>query len=473
LGFIMDSTVRRLIQDMSASHNLPAQQQLTGQGTDHHLMRELNRHLILNCVREAGPLARVQIAQSTHLSRTTVSNIIDMLLQEGFVREGDLLDAAPAGGRRAMLVHFNADAGYVLGVDVGRTHLAMLLTNLEARIVARRAGPFDMSHGPEVCLPQLIAELRAFVAAAGLSWSSIVGIGLGIPGPLDAQQHTLISPPGMPNWDNVNVWQAIQHTFNIPLYLDNDANMGALSESRCGTGAGSDYVVYVKVGTGIGAGLIFNNRIYRGHGGSAGELGHITLDENGPLCYCGNRGCLETLAGAHAIAEDARQGTSLAAAQLTDEALSRPTLAEHAEVDITDVIQAAQNGDAASQAALVRAGERLGVAIAGLINLFNPSHIIIGGGVARAGELLLDPLRRAAASRCLPAAWQGTSILPGQLDDTAVALGAASLVNDAAFGVSTVWAGQGENSPTPKQVPTFYRSRALARDQVEPGSAAR
>lgn len=469
----MDSTVRRLIQDMSAVHNTQANQQLTGQGADHRLLRELNRLLILNCVREAGPLARVQIAQQTNLSRTTVSNIIDTLLQEGFVREGDLLDAAPAGGRRAMLVHFNADAGHILGVDVGRTHLAMLITNLEAEIVARRSGPFEMEQGPEVCLPQLIAELRAFVEDSGIPWDHIVGIGLGIPGPLDMQQHKLSSPPGMPSWDNVDVWQAIRQAFNVPLYLDNDANMGALSESRCGAAIGSNYLAYVKVGTGIGAGLIFNDRIYRGQGGSAGELGHVTLDENGPLCYCGNRGCLETLAGAHAIVEDARRGLSLASRQQAGEVLSPPALAARNNIDITDVIQAAQSSDAASLAALERAGERLGVAIAGLINLFNPSHVIIGGGVARAGELLLDPLRRAASSRSLPAAWKGTHILSGQLDDTAVALGAASLVIDAAFGVSTVWASQSENSVTPKNVQTFYRSRALARDQVEPGPATR
>lgn len=470
----MDSTVRRLIQDMSAAHHTMTSQQLTGQGADHRLLRELNRLLILNCVREAGPLARVQIAQQTNLSRTTVSNIIDTLLQEGFVREGNLLNAAPAGGRRAMLVHFNADAGHILGVDVGRTHLAMLITNLEAKIVARHSGPFDMERGPEVCLPELIGELRSFVEASGIFWDHIVGIGLGIPGPLDMQQHKLSSPPGMPSWDNVDVWQAIHQAFNVPLYLDNDANMGALSESRCGAGTGGDYLAYVKVGTGIGAGMIFNGRIYRGHGGSAGELGHVTLDENGPLCYCGNRGCLETLAGAHAIVEDARRGLSLIAARQSGEVPPLPALAERDEVDITDVIQAAQAGDAASLAALERAGERLGVAIAGLINLFNPSHIIIGGGVARAGELLLAPLRRAASSRSLPAAWKGTNILSGLLDDSAVALGAASLVIDAAFGVSTVWASQDESSATaPRNVQTFYRSRALARDQAQSSPGAR
>ncbi len=467
----MDFTVQRLIQDMSAASPAGSKQQVVGQGADQHLLREINRLRVLNCVREAGPLARVRIAEYTNLSRTTVSNIIDSLLQEGFVREGDLLNAAPAGGRRAMPVHFNADAGHILGMDVGRTHLAMLLTNLEADIVARYTGPFEMKHGPEICLPRLIASVRAFVADSGIPWEHIAGIGLGIPGPLDTQQHKLSNPPGMPEWDGVDVWQAMRQAFNVPIYLDNDANMGVLSESRYGAGVDSDYLAYVKVGTGIGVGLIFNNRIYRGHGGSAGELGHVTLDEDGPLCYCANRGGLETLAGAEAIVEDARRGLSLLAGEPGRGTV--PALAEHENTDISDVVQAARHGDAASIAALARAGELLGVALAGLINLFNPSHIIIGGGVARADELLLASLRRAASSRSLPAAWQGTRIVFGQLNDTAVALGAASLVIDAAFGVSTIRTSQGENSRLPKNVQTFYRSRASARSQDTSGPATR
>jgi glucokinase-like ROK family protein len=456
----VDSTVQQLIQDMYAAHG-------SAQGADQRVVRGFNRLLVLNYVREYGPLPRVQIAQETGLSRTTVSNIIDTLLQEGFVREGDLLDAAPVGGRRAMLVHFNADAGRILGLDVGRTHLAMILTDLQADILARTSGPFEMALGPEVCLPQLIREVRAFVESAGVPWSRIVGIGVGIPGPLDARQHTLSAPPGMPGWDGVDVWQALHQEFHVPLYLDNDANMGALSECRYGAGMGSDYLAYVKVGTGIGAGLIFNGRIFRGHGGSAGELGHMTIDENGSLCSCGNRGCLETLAGAQAIVDDARQGLSLR--RTVSASMEQTALAGRKELDISEVIHAAQHGDPASRAALEHAGERIGVALAGLINLFNPACIIVGGGVARAGELLLDPLRRAASTRSLPAAWQGTRILPGLLDDTAVALGAALLVIDAAFGVATVWAGQSENSSAPKSVQTFYRSRISARSQPMPG----
>lgn len=468
----MDYTVRRLVRDMYSYDDHTRNKQLKTQGADHHLIREFNRLLVLNCVREYGPIARVKIAQRTGLSRTTVSSIIDALLQEGFVREGDLLSAAPAGGRRAIPVHFNADAGRIIGIDVGRSHLTMLITNLAAEVIAQRSGPFDTERGPEVCLPLLIAEVHAFVEASGVPWNHVVGMGLGIPGPLDSELHRLSAPPGMPGWDGIDVWQTLQQEFNVPLYLDNDANMGALSESRYGAGRGSAYLAYVKIGTGIGAGLIMNGRIYRGNTGSAGELGHVTIDEDGPLCNCGNHGCLETLAAVRAIVKDACQGLSLARIRALEDghpgAAKPSVLAGRAEVDIADVIQAAQNGDLASLAALERAGERIGVALAGLINLFNPSSIVIGGGVARAGELLLAPIRRAASASSLPAAWKGTRILLGELDNSAVALGAVSLVIDAAFGVPTVLARQGESIETTSNVLTYYRSRRTPPGEVIP-----
>ncbi len=428
------------------------------QGADYRFVRELNRLLVLNCVREHGPLARVRIAQRTGLSRTTVSNIMDDLLREGFVREGELLDAAPAGGRRAMLVHFNADIGRIIGIDVGRTHLAFLITDLAANVIAQWSGLFTMQDGPEKCLAYLISRLRTFVAYAGVSWEQVIGIGLGIPGPLDAHLHTLSNPPGMPMWDGVNVWQTLYDAFNVPLYLDNDANMGAFSENRYGAGRNSDELAYLKVGTGIGAGLILNGGIYRGNSGSAGELGHVTIDENGPWCYCGNRGCLETLAGAHAIVHDACYGLSLAWAHLPADTQGTLSPAKEQSVDIADVIAAAQAGDITSQAAIGHAGERIGIALAGLINLLNPSTIVIGGGVTRANEIFLNPLCQAASSRSLPAAWKGTRIVAGSLDDTAVALGAVSLVLDTTFQIPTTWT-QEEDITGNEQVATFYRRR--------------
>jgi glucokinase-like ROK family protein len=438
----VERAIHSLVSDMRAWEGRP--EEATGapelRGADLHRIRQFNRLLILNYIREHGPLARVMLARRLGLSRTTVSSIVDALVREGLLREGHLLDATPRGGRRAILLHFNTDAGRILGLDVGRTHLKMILTNLAPEIVAQRLLPFDTERGPEECLTLLVAEVRRFLEEQGGGWQSLLGIGLGIPGPLSPDLRRLSSPPHMPGWDNVDLWQRLQAEFPCPLYIDNDANMGALGESRCGAGRGAGQMAYIKVGTGIGGGLIIDGRIYRGHTGSAGELGHLSIDENGSPCVCGNRGCLETLAGARAIVADACRGESLrrklaAEGQGQGVALAEPALAARAveAVDIADVIEAARQGDAASIAAIERAGERLGLALAGLVNLLNPAVIVVDGGVARAGELLLTPLRRVVASVSLPAAWKGTQILPSVLEGNAIALGAVLTVLDAAF----------------------------------------
>jgi glucokinase-like ROK family protein len=458
----MSDAVQRLVNDMRLRSADTTDRLAAAQGTGLHHVREFNRLLVLNCIREHGPIARVMIARRTGLSRTTVSSIVDTLLQEGLVREGSFSQSAPEGGRRAILVHFNADVGYVVGIDVGRSHLTILITDLAANIIAQQSGPFDLERGPRICLPLLVAEVRVFVEASGIPWDRIIGIGLGIPGPLDVRLRELSGPPGMQSWDGVDVWQILQQEFAVPLCMDNDANMGALGESRYGAARGVANMAYVKIGTGIGGGLIINGQIYRGQAGSAGELGHITIDENGPRCVCGNRGCLETLAGARAIVEDARRGTSLrrsAGPDGAEESAQSPALAESSAVDIADVIQAANAGDAASIAALEHAGERIGIALAGIINLFNPSTIVVDGGVARAGEILLAPLRRAAEACSLPAAWKGTRILPGELGTTAIALGAVSTVLEAAFSPATPPAATQNTTETAPV--TFYRSRSL------------
>ena len=456
----MSYTVRRLVHDMRSRDARGTGDNAASQGADYHHIRAFNRLLVLNCVREQGPIARVAIAKRMGLSRTTVSSIIDSLLQEGFVLEGSALHAAPAGGRRAILVHFSADAGSIIGVDVGRTHLTFIATDLSGAISAQRFGPFDTERGPEYCLQQLCDELRAFAHDADLSWDRVVGVGVGIPGPLDVETQLLVSPPRMPGWSGVSVAKSLHEALNVPIYLDNDANMGALGESRYGVGQGIADLAYVKIGTGIGSGLIVNGRIHRGSAGSAGEMGHIIIDEDGPQCDCGNKGCLESLAGARAIVIDARNGTSLHSATSVPNAL-----ANRDDADITDVIKAALDGDDACRAALERAGERIGVALSGMINLLNPCAIVLDGGVVRDSLFVTNALTRTAALCSLPAAWKRTRILVGELGNLAIALGAVATVIDAAFAQPTLAQRPGE---TAFAVPGFDRSQATTSQKSSP-----
>lgn len=429
----MSRAVRRLVRDMRRRERAATPGVALRHGADIRAMREYNRLLVLNRVRSA-PLTRVDIARQTGLSRTTVSSLIDSLLAEGLVREGDVLDAAPGGGRRPTLVQFHATAGYVIGVDIGRSHLTLLLTDLAAEIVARWSGPLAAEEGPDACLPRIVAAARALVAEAGLTWDRIVGAGAGIPGPIHYGRHTLVVPPRLPGWDGVNVRQMLERELGVPVYLDNDANMGALGESRYGAGQGVDDLAYIKIATGIGCGLVLGDSIYRGSVGSAGELGHVSIDEDGPVCDCGNRGCLETIAGADAIVHDAgvRSGRAAPATPAAHAAYN----GRASSCDVAQVVQAALAGDEHARAAIEQAGEHIGVAVAGLINLFNPALVLVDGGVTRAGELLLAPLRRTAAARSLAVAWNATRIEAGRLGDHAIALGAVSTVLDAAFSLS-------------------------------------
>jgi predicted NBD/HSP70 family sugar kinase len=428
-GMVVTKTVRHIVRSMRARDVRQSTRPATSRGADLRLMRELNRLLILNGVRVSGPITRVAVAHRTGLSRTTVSSIVDELLADNLLFEGKTVEAAPTGGRRATLLHFNADAGYGIGVDLGRSHLTLLLTNLAGQIIARRSGPFDASLGPEICLQQVIADLMDFTAEHHIGWHQIIGVGLGIPGPMDAASRMLVRPPRMPGWDQFDIRAVMERACKVPIYLDNAANMGARGESQYGAARNVEFMAYVKVATGIGCGLIMNGDIYRGAGGTAGELGHVTIDDNGPLCDCGNRGCLEVVAGAAAVTMAAARDVypdSSGAGEGNDR--------HDGPLDVADVVLAALAGDKVAQEAIERAGYHIGIALAGLVNIFNPSLILLDGSMARAGEFLLEPIRQGIARRSLAASSAATRIEMARLGDNAIALGAVAKVIEAAFG---------------------------------------
>ena len=428
----MSRTVRRIVSDMRSRSSRTQIGSDAMKRADPTFMRQHNRLLVLNYVREHGPIARAAIARQTGLSRTTVSSIMDDLLREGFVREGEMQNATPAGGRRAILVNFNAAAGYIVGIDLGRSHFTMILTDLAAQLIAKRAGPFHTEQGPDVCLPHLLDELVNFLAEQSIELNQVVGVGVGIPGPMDSTLHKLYSPPRMPGWHGVDVERILRQRLGVPVYVENDANAGALGESRYGAGRGVADLAYVKIGTGIGAALVINGQIYRGSRGSAGEIGHVSIDENGPRCACGNRGCLEAVAGGGAIVDEVRSLLAMRDGIASD---ASPSVSEARDsLDLASVVQAALDGDKICRKAIAHAGEHIGVALAGMVNLINPSLVLLDGGVVRAGELLLDPIRRAVAARSLAVASRHSRIAVGALRDEAIALGGVVTVIDAAFG---------------------------------------
>jgi len=246
-------------------------------------------------------------------------------------------------------------------------------------------------------------------------WDKLLGIGLGIVGPLDPSLQKTIVPSPFAGWAGVNIQQALVQALGVLVYLENDGNLGALGESRYGVGRDEQNMIYVKVGSGVAGGLILNKQLYRGDKGMAGEIGHIPIDFNGTLCHCGQYGCLETVAGKSGILMEARR--------------LNPAI-----MTITDVISAAREGDPASVHALERAGKYLGFALASLVNSLNPSLIVLDGSTMQAGEIILRPLRSVLEAHCLPTSFTSTRVMIAEQSGAAMALGGIAAILDAIFG---------------------------------------
>jgi|YNPNPStandDraft_1061719.scaffolds.fasta_scaffold32857_1 glucokinase-like ROK family protein len=396
-----------------------------GGAVDFGRMREMNRSLILNVIRQEGSVSRAAIARRTRLSRSTVSSIVSELLEANLVHE--VGRGRSSGGRRPILINLNYSAGYVVGVDLGATHIIVLVANLNGDVIARREADFSVAVGPDAGLNQIADAVRQCLADAGISLERVLGVGMGVPGPVEYAEGRVVAPPIMPGWHGVALRDRLARELGVPVYVDNDANLGALSEHCHGAGRGYANLAYIKVGTGIGCGLILGGQLYRGESGSAGEIGHVTIDENGPPCKCGSYGCLESMAGGPAIALRAQQ--AIRAGQATSLAAIQPL----ESITARDVALAAQKGDKLAQQLFAEAGRHIGVALASLANLLNPGLIIIGGGVAQAGRLLLDPIRKTLEQRALQPVAQSTRVVQSVVGRDASALGAVDLALQEVF----------------------------------------
>jgi len=376
-----------------------------------------NKISLLNHIRfTPGGISRADLARKMGLSRAAISSIVNDLLEINIIREA--ADGPATGGRRAVLLEVNPDCGYVLGVDMGATHLGLVLADFSARVIAEDEYPFDVSLGPHECLQIVDQQVREFLDQNQFSLDDIVAIGVGVPGPVVSEKGGVIVPPIMPGWDNFPIRAHLETLWGHPVTLNNDSELGALGEWAYGAGRAEDNLLYIKVGYGIGAGLLLDGHIYSGATGSAGEIGHITINDQGPMCTCGNRGCLEALAGGRAIAEQAKK--AIQSGKRTQ--LSRIKPVE--KITAMDVAFEARKGDLVAQEIITNAGQYLGIAIASLINVVNPRMIVIGGGVAQMGDLLLEPIRRSAATRSLPAAARVVRITAAVLGRRSSGMGA-------------------------------------------------
>ncbi|MGN6870966.1 MAG: ROK family protein [Solirubrobacteraceae bacterium] len=383
---------------------------------------------VLNHVRGRGLDSRPEIVRATGLTRPVVAQRVGDLISRGLLVEGEL--GPSSGGRAPRQLRFHANAGRVLVADLGATSLDVAVADVSGRILAHHAEPASVADGPERILGRvnnLFGRLLARdVDAAGQLW----GIGIGVPGPVDFGSACVVAPPIMPGWDGFPIREKFAERYDVPVWVDNDVNVMALGELRAGAARGHNTVVLVKIGTGIGAGIVVAGRLHRGAQGSAGDVGHTQVTRDpAVLCRCGKVGCLEALAGGAALARDAvrlaKEGSSPILAERMTERKGRLTA--------EDVSWAASHGDAASLQLIMRAGRLVGETLSTVVHVLNPSLIVIGGGVANAGDPLLAAVREAIYGQSLPLATRELEIRPVALGSQSGVIGVAAMVTDELF----------------------------------------
>jgi glucokinase-like ROK family protein len=361
-------------------------------------------------------ISRAEIARRTGLSRSTVSEIVEDLLRTRLIAE--VGDGPSEGGRRPVVLQFQDDAYGILGIDVGAAHVAAALIDLRGQVLAWEYRPHPVRSDPKGTTALMVELSEACLKRWKLGIDRLAGVGVAVPSPVDPQDPDRVSDVVMPDWKGQSVGGSLRERFQVPVFVDNDANLGALAERWWGAGREVDDFAYVKVATGVGAGLIIRKEIYRGANGVAGEIGHLAIDPRGEPCVCGLRGCVATRVGSRALIARATA--------LRDEYPESPLAGQ--EPTITAIEDAALGGDPLALRVVDEAAEYLGIAIASMLNLVNPGRVIIGGGLARLGELLISRLRRSISSRTLLSSIAPTEIVTSELGPRTVALGAATLV---------------------------------------------
>ncbi|MDX6686712.1 MAG: hypothetical protein QOF86_2840 [Baekduia sp.] len=371
------------------------------------------RARVFGVLAETGAVSRADLARRTRLAASTVSAVVTELQAAGLVTEPAAGggDPRPPGavGRPPVLVALHRNAGVAIGLDFGKRHVRVVVSDLAHQVLAERHDELDADLPAAAAIAHAAALVDEVLSDANAEQADVAGVGMGLPGPVHGPTGELGDSTILPGWVGVRAADAMSDALGRTVEVENDANLGALSEWMWGAGRGAENMAYLKVSTGIGAGFIIGGRPYTGTSGTAGEIGHTVIDPTGPVCRCGNRGCLETLAGSAAMLAALRGRLG-------------------ADVAVGDVIGYASDGHIECVRAIADAGTAIGTAVATLCNLFNPERIVVGGDLAAAGPLLIEPLREAVRRGAVRSAAEDVNVVEGTLGERAEVLGAVALV---------------------------------------------
>jgi glucokinase-like ROK family protein len=394
----------------------------------HALAISRDEELLIQLIRKYDGVSKEDLVDFTGFSRSKVNRIIQYLQEKNIIVETG--KSKNTGGRRAVVFSLNGQLGLIAGVFIGATSIDLMLTDVSGKRLGRYSEEALVKEGPHKILDRVSELISQMVADSGFSNEAVIGMGIGVPGPVDFSLGSLISPTIMPGWDKFPVVPYIHQTFpKAYVVVDNEVNMMGVGEFIKGVGKGVKNQIFVKIGTGIGAGIICEGKIYRGTYGCAGDIAHICVDKNGPICVCGNTGCLEALAGGPAIANLGVKAIQEGRQTILKEYYDR----NQGSLTSIDIGKAAGEGDAVSIEIIRNSGRVIGEVIAGLVNFYNPGLIVIGGGVSNLGNLFLASIRQAILKRSLPLATRDLPILFSDLGDDSGVIGAVSMSLDMMF----------------------------------------
>lgn len=383
----------------------------------------VNRAVIFRTIRESGKISRAELAKISHLNPSTVTHITRELLKQGLIEEMGFGETKV--GRPTSLLRVRSEHGYIIAVRLSRHNITGILTNLDIQNTFRHTvTSSSLSHPIDISLPALLNLIQSLIRESGVAREKILGIGICTPGPLDATQGVLISPPNFPGWPSTPLKQIVHDATGFPTFLDNDANAAALAEKWFGGGKEWEHFVYVLIEDGIGGGLVINGDIYRGEHDVAGEIGHITIDLNGPRCDCGNIGCFELYASPKSaeeyVCKEIASGRHSLALDLAGN--------DFESVQFEHIIQAALKQDPVALEALAAIKTALAAGLINVINTFDPETVVIGGRMGKAVEIILDDLQREVSRRLMPRGEHDVLITLSELQEDAPLIGAFSLV---------------------------------------------
>lgn len=376
---------------------------------------------VLRLIWREHQISRAEISRQLDLSRSTVTEIIKEILPTGLVAEVGI--GKSSGGRKPILLQFQDDAKVILGIDIGATHVSVAMTNLRGKLLLWKERNFPVREDAEGTYKVIDELCNECLSTMKHGSNMLLSIGVSVPSPVDPIHPEYLSETIIPAWHGKSGLERLREKYGVPVYLDNDANLGALAEHWWGAGKNVNDLIYIKISSGVGAGYIFGGKLYRGSKGIAGEMSHMPIDPNGRLCGCGLRGCLATVISAWALKE--RIGT------LANLYPNSPLLS--GSPTIIDIENAALDNDPLAIQIVTEATTYLTSAITSLVNLMNPDMIIIGGSLSRLGELVINPIQEKIDSSALVSSVSKTRLVPSVLGSKGIAIGAATLAIEQAF----------------------------------------